>query len=467
MNHPNPYTGLTWSEDPAFAFATMVNENNLYHRMRNSGKFDALYAARFPEWMRTRHPGEPVGAAEQTSRRYLEFLFDMQTKSRLRMLDFLRRELKLNILLTDGNQNELVPITNDRARMDFVDNHSYMDHPSFPVRAWKMPMQFNQNSSLGQFRKGTLFAPFDVAATRIFGKPFTVTEFNYCSPNRYRSEMGPLFGGLAALQDWDGLWRFQHACWYPETWKQSGPITVFDACNDPLALLSDKLMMLLFRRGDLAPADQKIAYRVSPQFWNTDEPLNYPLEFKRLAVFAQIGSVSGKIPANAKLHTANLRLPQLRSFRVDSARKSLTITTPKTETVTLEHGSAAANLLSVSGAKHPQTVAASSFDGKPLAESRRILLLHLPEVFSNGAEFTDGSLHRQEKYGTRGLLIRRAPVRVSLKINGGPTPAVEALTFSGEPVGKVESRFESGVLTFSADPACFSGGVMLYRITRE
>lgn len=99
--------------------------------------------------------------------------------------------------------------------------------------------------------------------TRIFGKPFTVTEFNFCNPNRFRAEGGPLMGAYAALQNWGGLWRF---CW---SHSDAGIIrnpgqNSFDASNDPMQQLSDRIILALFLRGDLAPSKTKISYPVAP-----------------------------------------------------------------------------------------------------------------------------------------------------------------------------------------------------------
>lgn len=98
-------------------------------------------------------------------------------------------------------------------------------------------------------------------AARIFGKPFVITEFNFVKPNLYRAEGGPLIGAYSALQDWDGLYRF--------AWSHSrnsvvgiNPPTMFDAANDPLVQLSDRIAVLMFRRGDVEAAREKYAIAV-------------------------------------------------------------------------------------------------------------------------------------------------------------------------------------------------------------
>ncbi|UKI29785.1 MAG: hypothetical protein L6W00_17280 [Lentisphaeria bacterium] len=50
--------------------------------------------------------------------------------------------------------------------------------------------------------------PLRLLAPRLFGKPYGITEFKFCPPNRFRSEGGPLIGGYAALQGWNALYQF-------------------------------------------------------------------------------------------------------------------------------------------------------------------------------------------------------------------------------------------------------------------
>ena len=79
--------------------------------------------------------------------------------------------------------------------------------------------------------------------TLIFGKPFTGTGVKYGCPNPHRAEGGPLIGAYASLQNWDGLFRFSRAPHSAFVVKQQ-PLDVFEAANDPLAQLSERLTEL-------------------------------------------------------------------------------------------------------------------------------------------------------------------------------------------------------------------------------
>jgi hypothetical protein len=50
-----------------------------------------------------------------------------------------------------------------------------------------------------------------LAATRVFGKPFTVTEYNHAAPNECQAECVPMIFAYAALQDWDAVFLFDYS----------------------------------------------------------------------------------------------------------------------------------------------------------------------------------------------------------------------------------------------------------------
>ena len=43
----------------------------------------------------------------------------------------------------------------------------------------------------------------------------------------------------------------------------------------------------------------------------------------------------------------------------------------------------------------------------------------------------------------------------------------DALRFDGSTAGRVASKFENGILSFTADPGVFPGGVMAYLLSRR
>ena len=98
---------------------------------------------------------------------------------------------------------------------------------------------------------------------RLLDKPFTLTEFNYAAPFRYRAEGGLLTGALAALQDWGGLWRFAYSHNRDNLFTPQ-PLSYFDLAADPLNQAADRAAILLFRRGDVRPAPHAVSLLLTP-----------------------------------------------------------------------------------------------------------------------------------------------------------------------------------------------------------
>ena len=485
MTHRNPYTGRTWAEEEALFCVNLVNEDPVINRLPAQGPVAELYRKRFAAWKEKN--GCPDAEPVRTDRNFRRFLQDLQEKRYLQMRTFLREELGMKTLITSLNLSADIPLALTRSRVfDLVDIHGYHDHPYSVERKWHLPYRFTQKSAISGFAS----VPRWMLGARIFGMPMIVTEFNYCSPNRYRAESGPLIGGYAALQDWDGLFRFAWAHGSRTIRTISGGVYGFDAVNDPLAQLSDKIAILLFRRGDVSPAKRRIAWNVSSDFFRGHGMIFFPKTFGQLGLFAQVGSIlNGALPEAAELITGasaskpqNMKDPATRRFwkmlsetgiaesdggelRLNARNRQLAVCTPRAESLTLDGGSLSGKRLRVRRAEEIQTLALFSMDGNPLEKSTRLLLIHLTDVLGSGALFD--SPKREILYWGGGLplLVRRR--KAELELQTAHPFRISALSADGEFRGVVPTVFNGGILRFTADPGRFPGGVTAYELRRE
>jgi hypothetical protein len=93
--------------------------------------------------------------------------------------------------------------------MDFVDSHAYWQHPRFPRRDWDPGDWVIEQKAMSDYpEQGTLF---QMAAERLAGKPFTVTEYNHPAPLDSQAECVPMIASFAAAQNWDGVWLYTYA----------------------------------------------------------------------------------------------------------------------------------------------------------------------------------------------------------------------------------------------------------------
>lgn len=98
--------------------------------------------------------------------------------------------------------------------MDFIDAHSYWQHPWFPNEPWDPEdWLIEQKPMTDYINEATLFG---LAGCRLGrgsaypGKPFTVTEYNHSAPLDTQASCVPMLTSFAAAQDWDGLWIYAY-----------------------------------------------------------------------------------------------------------------------------------------------------------------------------------------------------------------------------------------------------------------
>ncbi|MBL8992463.1 MAG: hypothetical protein JNM63_03930, partial [Spirochaetia bacterium] len=178
MEHKNPYTGLKYKDDPALYSLSLVNEDSLQYTWNATEETRKLYLEEY----RLFRSGKGLAPDEKGSdqRSFLEFLAGLHLRTYERMKAHLRG-MGVRALLTDANFTTAVFLSFPRNAFDFVDNHGYWDHPAYTERHFQMPARHHMGSVLKRWAE----LPRLQTPTRIFGKPFVLSEFNYSYPNPF------------------------------------------------------------------------------------------------------------------------------------------------------------------------------------------------------------------------------------------------------------------------------------------
>ncbi|MBN1894222.1 T9SS type A sorting domain-containing protein, partial [bacterium] len=93
--------------------------------------------------------------------------------------------------------------------LDYMDNHSYWDHPQFPTVAWSSTdWLVNNNAMVLDPNGGTI--PGVMAGVGQKDKPFTISEYNHAFPNRYQSEGVLFITAYSAFHDADAPMFFDY-----------------------------------------------------------------------------------------------------------------------------------------------------------------------------------------------------------------------------------------------------------------
>jgi hypothetical protein len=114
--------------------------------------------------------------------------------------------------------------------MDFIDTHAYWQHPRFPGTPWDRNNWFVEQKPMTDYpAQATLFS---LAARRLAGKPFTVSEYNHPAPLDSQAQCVPMIASFAAAQDWDGVWLYTYSH-TSDSWDREYLNSYFDIDTNP------------------------------------------------------------------------------------------------------------------------------------------------------------------------------------------------------------------------------------------
>lgn len=500
LTHKNPYTGLTWAEDPALFSICVVNEDYI------GNAAGGLFRSAYERWLKERGP-LPANDDERRASA-ARFTHEINLARYRKCREFLRG-LGVKALLTDANAGNAAGQALLRDELDYVDNHEYWDHPKF-VDGYG---QVQTNTSA--IRNGAA-VPINMAPTRVFGKPFMITEYNFVYPNHFRAESGPLAGAYACLQDWDGLYRFDYADHAGKPQGQS-PAGAFSVAGDPVNLLSDRIAALAFLREDYRPAKSAVPFAVTEKIFDSPRAKEwacgpFPPGYAQLGLRVRIGSavLTGvrKLPAECSAAVSEEALPEANTGGLeiwepggawrrahslggpgappdfDPARQRFAAETGELDldglAGTFKAVSARSECLVLSGkgtlrgsrvtAENEDgfaVVFVAAMNGAPVAESKRLLVLHLTDTQNSFVKFRNTSHTVMSSGGQLPPLVRRGRTNLRIKLDGESVPQVFAVDMAGVRTGNAPAKWEGGVLSFQADTTRENGPTLAYEIVRE
>lgn len=151
---------------------------------------------------------------------------------------------------------------------------------------------------------------------------------------------------------------------------------------------------------------------------------------------------------------------------LDAKAKLLRVVTPKSEVLTFNGTAARGRFLRAHGADGFCTVSVHSLDGRPLAESREMLLFHLTDSLAGNTRFLSSDRTLVDNYGSFPLLLRRGRVEVALDA-AGDNWEVHALDLGGDAQGAIPAGQMNGALRFTADTHGPAGNTMVYHLKRR
>lgn len=287
----NPYTGLTYAQDPAVALYQITNENTLFRMWYQNEVLPPYYETQLDEmfyaWIMQKYGSEEAAAqawggypgtlrpmykergncSEAQVLDLVRFYQLLEERYSQRMLDFYRNELGIKapvaVNTAYGGHANLV----STAAQDFNSAHQYYDFIEFPSGEWNAWDFAQTNESMIR----TDAVPYTNINTQlgfmsfsaVEGMPLIVDEYNSCFPNDYQYEIIPVISAYAAFQDWDGLFLFAYS--YGATGHSMGRHTgprlnaindFFLVENNAVKVSQMRAAALMFLRGDVQAANK-------------------------------------------------------------------------------------------------------------------------------------------------------------------------------------------------------------------
>lgn len=496
LTHVNPYTGTRLLEDPAVVCCNFYNEQEMGF-LRPKGESGKVLESLWHAWLKKKYTSlaEAVAAwdkpelaklasldevpfsdpwnATKFGNDYGTFIQDYD----IEMLDWYVRfikELGYKGLYTQYDMNATFRYGEVRGGLPLMSMHGYHSHSSAGMSPGSVVDQSSSVENAGWYWRY-------LAASRMTGKPFFITEHNHAFWNPYQHEDGLLFSAYSAFQNFSCVMVHENAVWLriKETMKD------FSIGRSPVGRANEFLAACLYGRGDVTPAKNRVELRVDVDYLKANMTRTVNGEQNKVALLTGLDVKFPGATSAANLTSPNLLMApadgasltstewaatmvdsktgsfsmakvaeEMRSRgilsknnRTDPAKgifqnetgevtlntneRKLSVITAKTEAVTLNAGKETQlSALKVEYLSVDAAVALTSISGSPLVDSKRMVL-----VFNTDCANSDMQLSPDRKTlrkpGTLPALMRAGSLKISFSNPNAASLKCWALGFDG------------------------------------
>jgi hypothetical protein len=381
---------------------------------------------------------------------FRRFLIDTERAYMSGLKGFLKDQLGVRALVcnSQASYGGYWGLWREASLGDYVDMHAYWQHPSFPGKPWDSNNWTIGNTSMVAAADGGTLPK--LVAYRQAGMPFAVSEYNHPAPNDHAAELFPLACTVGALQDWDAIYQFAY-CNTTDGYKPGKIGGYFELCHHPAQLVFAPLCALLYRQGLVAPAASPLTVTLPlaalesrlPQSFAGPEAL---LDRERLPLWAMLGNrfsvqvdpagkgAAAEIPALPVAPSAGALIESAQVHWTPGENALFTALAPAARVAVGRLGGRSLALGDVTlKVQLPEGQWACavlvSADGKPIAESGRVLLAVVTRAENAGMVWDEARRTLGRNWGKEPVLVQAVPFVLD---GPGAPPRATALDADGK-----------------------------------
>ena len=384
LGHKNPYTGLTYGQDPQVLTVEVVNESSAEYCLICGNTFPSYFLARLnAKWEaflkgRAAAPFDFRKAKSDGEKQVRAEFYRSLDEELLKDMTRVIRETGCRAALTYSNLWRGESNLELHAHTDFIENHAYVD-----------PLVVRE--------------PRDALAainrTLLRGKPFIIGELNHSEGPENKRKLGHLrtmlplaMSSYGSFNSYAGLvwfaWSHGDRTTAPDGWSVSEDRDshLGDMVSDGMMLDHLRTCGLIFRKGLVAPSREPLTLYVDAPFHGTDYNSIMNAKYAPQPGWQNIHAIRkafGPAPATqatADFMTTNPPLPlasDTGEIVKDVKRQQLTVSAPKVEAFSGHLDGAPPEKLTrllIAGSNTFATVVAVCTDDRPFAETESLLI---------------------------------------------------------------------------------------------